>query len=179
MGKKKKAVLRKNLLQISALAIAVAIVVAGILVFQRWWESRPGPDPSTITITATADDEELELPVYQACDLAQEGECEEADTVPQLHVAADGEVTLTVPSSVSDYNWDVVAIYDDPAANSQFSYGAKESSTSTVPATVEATDGAEAPKLTVLEASALLIGEDANGEETPVHTVWSVEVIVD
>lgn len=183
MGKKKKAALRKNLLQISALAIAVAIVVAGILLVQRWWEGRPGPDPQSITITATAGDEEIEVPTYQACDLAQEGDCDEAESVPQLHADAEGEVTLTVPSSVSDYNWDVVAIYDDPAANSHFSYGAKEADSAKIPASAApGEDGSgedgSAPKLTVVEASALLVGQDENGEETPVHTVWSVEVVV-
>ena len=167
---------KKSLLQFLALIIAVAVIVVAVVMFQKWWNDRPGPEPKDVTITATVGDETIEVSPYSICEPATE--CEEGD-VPNLTVGPDDTLKLDIPEAISNHEWSVLSIYDDPAANDSTAHGANETTSVEIPgsvAPIEASTG-ERPLLKVVEISTLMIGHDANGEETPLHTVWSLSTL--
>ncbi|MDK6814661.1 DUF2771 domain-containing protein [Corynebacterium sp. UMB6689] len=169
---------KKSLLQFLALIIAVAVIVVAVVMFQKWWNDRPGPDPKDVTITATVGDETLEVAPYIVCEPGTD--CEEGD-VPNLTVGPDDTLKLEIPEAISNHEWSVLSIYDDPAANDSTAHGANETTSLEIPGSVppiEASTG-ERPQLKVVEISTLMIGRDANGEETPMHTVWSLSTMTD
>ena len=169
---------KKSLLQFLALIIAVAVIVVAVVMFQKWWNARPGPDPKDVTITATVGDETLEVAPYIVCEPGTD--CEEGD-VPNLTVGPDDTLKLEIPEAISNHEWSVLSIYDDPAANDSTAHGANETTSLEIPGSVppiEASTG-ERPQLKVVEISTLMIGRDANGEETPMHTVWSLSTMTD
>lgn len=167
---------KKSLLQFLALIIAVAVIVVAVVLFQKWWNDRPGPEPQDVTITATVGDDTLEVSPYIVCEPGTD--CEEGD-VPNLTLGPDDTLKLEIPEAISNHEWSVLSIYDDPAANDSTSHGANETTSLEIPGSVppiEASTG-ELPKLMVVEISTLMIGQDANGEETPMHTVWSLSTM--
>ena len=167
---------KKSLLQFLALIIAVAVIVVAVVMFQKWWNDRPGPEPKDVTITATVGDETIEVSPYSICEPGTE--CEEGD-VPNLTVGPDDTLKLDIPEAISNHEWSVLSIYDDPAANDSTAHGANETTSVEIPgsvAPIEASTG-ERPLLKVVEISTLMIGHDANGEETPMHTVWSLSTL--
>ncbi|MDK6260291.1 MULTISPECIES: DUF2771 domain-containing protein [Corynebacterium] len=167
---------RRSLLQFLALIIAVVIVLVGVYLGQRWWSSRPGPEPQDVTVTATVGDTETEVSPYAVCELDQE-DCPEGE-IARVPVPADGEVRLKIPNAIHDHNWQLLQIYDDPAANEERSFGAYDEDSVTVQGSVdpvEEGENAPRPKLTVLEIHSVMIGTDDAGEETPKATVWSLD----
>ncbi|OFP64861.1 hypothetical protein HMPREF2978_08670 [Corynebacterium sp. HMSC074C01] len=169
---------KKSLLQFLALIIAVAVIVVAVVMFQKWWNDRPGPDPKDVTITATVSDETLEVAPYSVCEPG--ADCEEGE-VPNLTVGPDDTLKLEIPEAIYNHEWSVLSIYDDPAANDSTAHGANETTSLEIPGSVppiEASTG-ERPQLMVVEISTLMIGQDANGEETPMHTVWSLSTMTD
>lgn len=169
---------KKSLLQFLALIIAVAVIVVAVVMFQKWWNDRPGPDPQDVTITATVGDETMEVAPYSVCEPG--ANCEEGE-VPNLTVGPDDTLKLEIPEAIYNHEWSVLSIYDDPAANDSTAHGANETTSLEIPgsvAPIEASTG-ERPQLMVVEISTLMIGHDANGEETPMHTVWSLSTMTD
>ncbi len=169
---------KKSLLQFLALIIAVAVIVVAVVMFQKWWNDRPGPDPQDVTITATVGDEMMEVAPYSVCEPG--ADCEEGE-VPNLTVGPDDTLKLEIPEAIYNHEWSVLSIYDDPAANDSTAHGANETTSLEIPGSVppiEASTG-ERPQLMVVEISTLMIGHDANGEETPMHTVWSLSTMTD
>lgn len=167
---------KRSLLQILALIIAVVIIVVGVVVFQNWWNSRPGPEPQEVSITASVGDENKEISPYLVC---QPGvECPEGE-VPNLIVGEDETLRLDIPEAIHDHEWKVLTIYDDPAANDETVHGGYDTDFVEIPGSVdpiEASTG-ERPRLMVVEVSALMVGTDDNGEETPFSTVWSLSTM--
>lgn len=167
---------KRSLLQILALIIAVVIIVVGVVVFQNWWNSRPGPEPQEVSITASVGDESKEISPYLVC---QPGvECPEGE-VPNLIVGEDETLRLDIPEAIHDHEWKVLTIYDDPAANDETVHGGYDTDFVEIPGSVdpiEASTG-ERPRLMVVEVSALMVGTDDNGEETPFSTVWSLSTM--
>ncbi|WP_175974659.1 DUF2771 domain-containing protein [Corynebacterium sp. Marseille-Q2823] len=169
---------KKSLLQFLALIIAVAVIVVAVVMFQKWWNDRPGPDPQDVTITATVGGETIEVAPYSVCEPG--ADCEEGE-VPNLTVGPDDTLKLEIPDAIYNHEWSVLSIYDDPAANDSTAHGANETTSLEIPGSVppiEASTG-ERPQLMVVEISTLMIGHDANGEETPMHTVWSLSTMTD
>lgn len=164
---------KKSLLRVLVLIIAVVIVIVASLLVQSWWNSRPGPDPREISLTARVGDREIEVPTYLACEVG--AECPEGE-IPRIEVGAGENLVIEVPESVHQGQWNVLSIYDDPAANDQVLHGSYEAESAEIPGSVDpvAEDGTERPQLVVVEIAAVLIGEDDNGEETPYSVVWSV-----
>ncbi|KQB86051.1 DUF2771 domain-containing protein [Corynebacterium lowii] len=171
MAKTKKGK-HRSLVQILALLITVVIVVVAIYLAQTWWNNRPDPAPQDLRVTATVGDQSLELAPYMACEPGTP--CEEGE-VPRIKVGADEELKLTLPEAVYDHDWTLLTIYDDPAYNDQKNYGGHERESVTIPGSVApAEDGAERPRLMVVEVNSALIGQDAEGNDAPFSTVWSV-----
>ncbi|MGV0362780.1 DUF2771 domain-containing protein [Corynebacterium minutissimum] len=169
---------KKSLLQFLALIIAVAVIVVAVVLFQKWWNGRPGPEPQDVTITASVGDETVEVSPYSVCEPGTE--CQEGE-VPNLTVGPDDTLKLDIPEAIYNHEWSVLSIYDDPAANDSTSHGANETTSLEIPGSVdpiEASTG-ERPNLMVVEISTLMIGHDANGEETPMHTVWSISTMTE
>lgn len=72
----------------------------------------------------------------------------------------------------------MLTIYDDPAANDEFYHTSYDATEATVPGSVDPTEeGAERPRLVVVEVSAVMIGEDENGEESPYTVTWSLSTM--
>ena len=89
---------------------------------------------------------------------------------------------LDIPDALSRYQWQVLSIYDDPAANDETRHGAGETEAVEIPGSVdpiEASDSQDRPKLIVVEVSAVLIGADDNGDEAPYSSVWSLSTMSD
>ena len=169
---------KKSLLQFLALIIAVAVIVVAVVLFQKWRNDRPGPEPQDVTITATVGSDTLDVAPYSVCEPGTD--CKEGE-VPNLTVGPDDTLKLDIPEAISNHEWSVLSIYDDPAANDSTSHGANETTSLDIPGSVppiEASTG-ERPKLMVVEISTLMIGHDANGEETPMQTVWSLSTMTD
>ena len=169
---------KKSLLQFLALIIAVAVIVVAVVLFQKWRNDRPGPEPQDVTITATVSSDTLDVAPYSVCEPGTD--CKEGE-VPNLTVGPDDTLKLEIPEAISNHEWSVLSIYDDPAANDSTSHGANETTSLDIPGSVppiEASTG-ERPKLMVVEISTLMIGHDANGEETPMQTVWSLSTMTD
>lgn len=166
---------RKNIIQIISLALAVVIVVVISVLFQQWWNNRPDPEPAEISIAASAPAGELEVFPFSICEPGVE--CPENE-VPTLNVGADEELHLTIPESIYDHDWYLLTIYDDPAANDEAYHGANETTEVTLPGSVDPLeDGVERPRLVVVEISAIMIGHDSNGEETPYTVTWSLSTM--
>lgn len=169
---------KKSLLQFLALIIAVAVIVVAVVLFQKWRNDRPGPEPQDVTITATVGSDTLDVAPYSVCEPGTD--CKEGE-VPNLTVGPDDTLRLEIPEAISNHEWSVLSIYDDPAANDSTAHGANETTSLDIPGSVppiEASTG-ERPKLMVVEISTLMIGHDANGEETPMQTVWSLSTMTD
>ncbi|QNE89149.1 DUF2771 domain-containing protein [Corynebacterium incognita] len=162
---------KKALLQVLALVTAVVIIVVGVLLFQNWWNSRPGPEPKDVAVTFTVGDKEVTTTPYMACEPGKD--CAEAD-IPTLKVGADETLKVEVPEDVSNHDWQVLRIYDKVEANDETLHGPHETSTVDVPGSVTVGEKKEKAALQVVEVHSVMIGTDANGEETPFTTVWAI-----
>lgn len=166
---------RKNLIQISALLVAVVLVVVISVVFQNWWNNRPEPEPSSVSITATSPSGEVEVFPFSICEPGVE--CEENE-IPTLNVEADEELRLSIPKSIHDHDWYLLTIYDDPAANDEFYHTSYEATEATIPGSVDPLEeGGERPRLIVVEVASVMIGQDDEGVETPYTTTWSLATV--
>lgn len=167
---------RRNLIQITALIVAVAIVVAGSIAFQTWWNNRPEKEPREVAIEVSSPSSSQEVFPFSICEPGVT--CPE-NTVPVITVNADQELTVKVPPQVSDHDWSLLKIYDDPVANDQSFYTAHETSEVTVPvSTPLKKDSQDRTKLVVIEVSSVLIGHDEKVEETPYTVTWSIRTTV-
>ncbi|APT93033.1 hypothetical protein CPHO_09220 [Corynebacterium phocae] len=169
---------RKSLIQILTLMVAVCIIVVVVVLAQKWFNSRPGTPPAQLSVTATAGGKSIEVLPYMVCEL--DAQCPEG-TVPNLTVDAGGTLEIDVPEELASHQWRILTIYTDPAANDETLHGAGETTHVEIPGSVDpikASTGTQ-PKLQLVEISALLIGHDDNGEETPVNTVWSLSTMTE
>lgn len=164
---------KKTLLRVLALIIAVVIVVVASVLVQNWWNNRPGPDPAEVSITASVGDREVEVFPYMVC--APGEECPEGE-VPVIAVGPDDTLTLDIPEAIHQGDWSALTIYDDPAANDQQLHAGYDADSLEIPGSVDpvSEDSQERPQLVVVEISNAMVGKDANGEETPVSVVWSI-----
>ena len=89
---------KKSLLQLLALIIAVAVIVVSVVLFQNWWNSRPGPEPQDITVKASVGEKSLDVAPYMVCELGTE--CPEGEA-PNLTVGKDDTLHLEIPEAVS------------------------------------------------------------------------------
>ena len=166
---------QKSLLQILALVIAVVIVVVAAVLVQNWWNDRPGPDPREVALTGSVGGESVKVSPYLVCEPGQE--CPEGE-VPNLPVGADDTLALELPESVADHDWQLLMIYDDPAANDQRLHGPNDTDRVEIPGSVDPVgDSTERPRLQVVEVSSVMIGDNDAGEETPFATVWSLSTL--
>lgn len=163
---------KKSLLQILALIIAVVIVVVAAVLFQNWWNDRPGPEPGEVAITASAGGESVEVAPYLVCEPGLE--CPEGE-VPNLPVGEDETLRLEIPEPIHNHDWQLLMIYDDPAANDQQLHGPYDTTEVEIPGSVDPVgESEERPRLVVVEVSSVMIGRDDEDEETPYATVWSL-----
>lgn len=156
---------KRNLTQFALLIVAVLVVVAGSIAFQKWWNNRPGPDPKSVTLAVSAGGQQTEAKPYTVCEPGVE--CPDG-TVTEI-AAGDQPVKIKLPESVYDHDWSLLKIYDDPAANDQAFFKANEKKEIEIPARSES-----GSKLVVVEISSLMIGQDDGGQETPYTVVWSI-----
>ncbi|WP_313679560.1 DUF2771 domain-containing protein [Corynebacterium stationis] len=170
---------KQTLVQVLTLLIAVVVIVVAVVLFQSWSNNRPGAHPKDIRVTATVGDESIEVAPYLVCEPGTE--CPEGE-VPNLYVGENDTLKLDIPDDISRYQWQVLSIYDDPAANDETRHGAGETEAVEIPGSVdpiEASDSQDRPKLIVVEVSAVLIGADDNGDEAPYSSVWSLSTMSD
>lgn len=168
---------KKSLLQFLALVIAVVIIIVAAVVAQGWWNNRPGPEPRDVTVTARVGETSLEVSPYLVCEPGLE--CPEGE-VPNLPVGPDDTLVLEIPEAIHDHDWQLLMIYDDPAANDQQLHGGYDAERVEIPGSVDPLEeGDQRPRLMVVEISSAMIGLDADGEETPYATVWSLSTIQD
>ncbi|MCK7638187.1 DUF2771 domain-containing protein [Corynebacterium pygosceleis] len=165
----------RNLRQFVTLIVAVVIVVAVSVLFQRWWNDRPGTPPGEISVEASAGGRTVTVPPYSACEI--DVECPEGE-ITDLEVGAEDTLTVTLPREVYDRDFSLLMIYDNPAANDQRLYPGNSTREVEVPGSVEIRaegDGEEtSARLLVVEIRSPQIGVDAEGNESPVRVIWSI-----
>lgn len=159
---------RKSLIQVLVLIVAVVVVAVATLVFQNWWQNRPGAEPSEITVHASVGDREAEITPYLVCELGEE--CPEGE-VNELLVDADETLRLEIPEEIYSTQWRVLQIYDDPAANDEILHGSYDTDS------VEISGSVDDARLLVVEISTVVVGTDDEGEETPYSVVWSISTM--
>lgn len=156
---------KKNLKQFLIMIVAVVIVISASIAFQKWWNDRPGKDPKDVRVQVSVGDTKKDVAPYTVC--------EAGTTCPDGEVtrieAGDGTMKITVPREVSDHDWSLLKIYDDPAANDQLYFKGNEKKEVEIPAKSDS-----GSRLVVAEVSTILIGRDAQGNETPYTVVWSI-----
>ena len=163
---------KKYTIQIIGLIVAVCVVIGISFVFQTWWNGRPGTAPQEVAVSVSiGGGESTKVLPYLVCESGTE--CPQGELTPLPITDADS-VDISVPKDIYDHDWAVLAIYDDPAANSETYHGAYEAETASIPATVEL-EGVTA-RLLVVEINSILIGTGSDGEETPFPTTWSIAV---
>ncbi|WP_439647639.1 DUF2771 domain-containing protein [Corynebacterium hylobatis] len=157
--------------------MAVVIIILAAVLAQNWWNNRPGPAPQDITVTARVGDASIEVSPYLVCEPGLE--CPEGE-VPNLPVGPDDTLVLEIPEAIHDHDWQLLMIYDDPAANDQQLHGPYDAEQVEMPGSVDPLiEGDPRPRLMVVEISSAQIGLDADGEETPYATVWSLNTMQD
>ncbi|AKE41889.1 DUF2771 domain-containing protein [Corynebacterium kutscheri] len=163
---------KKNLLQILILLIAVVVIVVASVVFQNWWNNRPGLEPADITIRATVGDQVVEVSPYTIAELGMEVKEYE---ITSLSVGENDTVKLDLPEEIYDHDWMLLSIYDDPAANDEKYYRAHEQTTVEIAGSANPTSDINTrPRLAIIEVTSVLIGHDAHGAEAPYTVTWSI-----
>lgn len=170
---RRKRAQRQQLITFGAIVAVVLIVVGGVLWFVRWQGEQIETLPADQRITAVVGDKEVEIPPYSVCEL-DDRECAPGQPF-SLDLAGAKEFTVKVPRDISDHDWAVLEIFDDPGANEQTLHRGNEATEITIP--VESprlsADGTH-PALAVVEVHSMLVGLDAQGENTPMNVVWSI-----
>ncbi|MBC3186429.1 DUF2771 domain-containing protein [Corynebacterium sp. zg-331] len=162
----------RPLTQILALIITVVIVIVVLYLFQTWWSDRPDPAPQDIRLKATVGEHSMDLSPYLVCEVGTTCEGGEAPMIP---VGEHDDLILDLPEPVYDHHWSLLTIYDDPAYNDEKIYEGHQQRSVTVPGSLDpAEEGAPRPRLMVVEVNSALIGEDEQGDPTPMSTVWSL-----
>ncbi|WKD58078.1 hypothetical protein CAPI_07710 [Corynebacterium capitovis DSM 44611] len=147
------------------LGLGVLVLVAGLYAFWDWQKNKPGRPASEVTVAVTSGDATLDVGAYTVCEL--DAECEGGQP-PSLALDTGSDVTVRVPEEIGESSWQLLTIYDDPAANDQQLFQAGDALEATAPATK-----GEA-HLVVAEVSFLTVGTDTQGHETPVVATYSV-----
>ena len=150
------------------IVIAVVAIVAGLYFFLDWQKKQPGTPPEQLEVTAETGDNEVTSTPFSVCEFGSE--CPEGE-VARIDVAGADAINITVPKEVSQQQWSVLSIYDDPAANTERTFIPGEADEVEVPVSTEH-EGTDT-NLVVVEVSTLLIGTDDANEETPVVTTWA------
>ncbi|MFE1514371.1 DUF2771 domain-containing protein [Corynebacterium bovis] len=162
---------RRQLRVMAVIAVLVVVVVVGAIGFQRWWDSRPGTPPRDLRVTATVGGESRDIAPYSACPL-DDADCH-GDAPARIPLGPDDSATLSIPGEVSDHDWSMLTIYDDPAANREQYFTADQTDSVTVAGRADSAK-ADSPRLTVVEIHSLVVGTDDAGAETPYAVVWSI-----
>ncbi|AKK10644.1 DUF2771 domain-containing protein [Corynebacterium uterequi] len=164
---------KKSLLQLLTLVIVATLVVAAVVLGQWWLRQRPDPLPEdTVVTVSVGDGDGHEVRPYL---LATPGVLPVETTPAVIEVGPEDTVTIDLPEHVYDHDWSAVVIYDNPAFNDEIHHGPNDARSLSVVAAKSPLQAGEQPgRLVVVEIQSVLIGQDADGEETPVTTVWSV-----
>ena len=121
---------KKYTIQIIGLIVAVCVVIGISFVFQTWWNGRPGTAPQEVAVSVSiGGGESTKVLPYLVCEPGTE--CPQGELTPLPITDADS-VDISVPKDIYDHDWAVLAIYDDPAANSETYHGAYEAETASI-----------------------------------------------
>lgn len=147
---------------IALIVLVTALLVGGVVL--DWVNKNRGPqDPATVEVVFSVEGKEVRALPYSLC--ATDNACTVTDTV---EIPRSTEpVTISVPADVADHDWQVIAIYDDPAANEQ------RYVTDYVTSSIEVASVKDDAQLVVLEVSSLMLSAD---EEEVYATVWAANV---
>lgn len=172
---------RRQLFSFLSLVAVVALIIAGIVYYNSWNSTRgaslPADHimPADQVITAVVNGKEIPITPYSACELDAK-DCP-GGTPFSLDLAGAQDFTLKIPEDVSNHDWLLLGIYDDPGANTEQYFTANEASEVTLNrlSTQKSEDGS-IPKLVVVEIQSLLIGVDKDGKQSPFNSIWSIAV---
>lgn len=169
---RRKAAQRTQLFTFLGIVVLVVAVAGIVLGYQKWQDSRAQTAPRDLRVTVVTADGEVELAPYSVCSF-DDADCA-GDASSLVDFPSDGEITLRLPSEIYNHDWNLVQIFDDPAANTENTYTANEMTEITLQGSSELEDeDGNHPRLTVVEIQSLLI--DSSGEEEePVAAVWSI-----
>lgn len=160
---------------IAIIAVVIVAIVAGLYFYMDWQRNRPTTPPEQIEVTASAAGTDITTKPFSICEFGEE--CPEGE-VATINAGDADNIRITVPQDLAELQWSLLSIYDDPAANTERTFTPREATEVDVPVIAEAEDAEDAAgaKLVVIEVSCLMLGTDADGNETPVMATWSFGV---
>ena len=146
--------------------VAVAVVLGVILGVSAVRDHQSYVDPASLRTTLTIDSTATEVAPYAVCEIGASGEdCD--GTVFTTDFSSAEKITVTVPEDVSDHDWSLLAIYDDPAKNDEHYFRSTDPNEVEIPATKDTA------KLMVVEVSSMQVQREGK-EETPMVVTWSM-----
>ncbi len=164
---------RRQLMIFLAIVAVVAVVVAAVLGFNKWRDKRDTKSPEDQRIVAVINGKETEIPPYSTCEIDAK-DCGQGKPF-ELDFGGAEEATLKIPKDVYDHDWSMLKIFQNEGANSEDYFRANEQKEVKISLKSEKKDDSgKASPLTVVEIHSLLVGEDDQGEQAPVATVWSI-----
>ena len=166
---------RKQLLAFAAIVAVVAIVAAAIVFYNRWRDGQVETLPQDQRIVAVVDGQEQHIAPYSTCEL-DDKDCKPGQPAP-LELKGAKEFTLKIPQDVTNHDWSLLKIYNDPGANQDNYFRADEAQEVKLKLGAErkSADGST-PSLKLVEVRSMLVGLDAEKNQTPVNTIWSIEI---
>ena len=166
---------RKQLMAFAAIVLVVLIVAAAIVFYNRWKADKVETLPQDQRIVAVVDGKEKEIAPYATCEIDDKN-CKPGQPVP-LELGGAKELTLRIPQDVSNHDWSMLKIYNDPGANQDNYFRSDEAKEVQLKVNAErkSSDGST-PSLKLVEVRSMLVGLDSEKHQTPVNTIWSIEI---
>lgn len=166
---------RKQLMAFAAIVLVVLIVAAAIVFYNRWKADKVETLPQDQRIVMQVNGQEKEIAPYATCEI-DDKDCKPGQPVP-VELGGAKEFTLKIPQDVSNHDWSMLKIYNDPGANQENYFRADESKEVKLKLDAErkSADGST-PSLKLVEIRSMLVGLDSEKKQTPVNTIWSIEV---
>lgn len=166
---------RKQLMAFAAIVVVVAIVGAAIVFYNKWKGEQVETLPQDQRIVAVVNGQEQEIAPYSTCEI-DDKDCKPGKPVP-VELKGAKEFTLKIPHDVSNHDWSMLKIYNDPGANQDNYFRSDETQEVKLKLAAErkSADGST-PSLKLIEIRSLLVGLDADKKQTPVNTIWSIEI---
>ncbi len=158
---------QRSIAMLAIIAVVIVGIVAALYFYMEWRNNRPGTPPQKIEVTATAGGNTATTTPFRVCEFGTD--CPEGP-VATIDVDGADTVRISVPKDVSVLQWSLLSIYDDPAANSERTFTPGEAEEVDVPVRSESSSDAT---LVVMEVSCLMVGQDGEGNETPVMATWA------
>ena len=114
----RRKLIRTVMIAVAAVAAAVGIALLVVYVLLPWLR---GDDtaPERPSITAIVDGTSIEVKPFEYCEVKRPDICDPPGETAQLPVAADEQIEIELPESISSAPWILATFYVDPSASEE------------------------------------------------------------